>query len=522
MTLNTSPLWRLLDATAVALPTIENLAGLRGTAPDGAPAANRKALARLLAHEHRLDPDALQALTELAAADTPVLVCGQQAGLLLGPGYTIHKALALLALRDRVRAATGRPAVAVFWVEANDHDWAEVARIRIPGRPDFRLALPTALEGRSVGRIPFDATLKGPLRGLLSELAADWPADLLHSAQACLDDAATPAAFFCELLRTLTRGSGLIVLDPSRPAVRELAGPFHRLLHARSVPLAEAVARSTPRLVDLGFIPPVSEAARFPWFVEVDGRRQRPSDEMQAVASVAGPADRLSPDVLGRPLLQDWLLGTALSVLGPSEILYNCQIAGAHEALDLQAPMLWPRPRLRWIGREELNTLRALGLDPAAPPVPGQPWPEDWLRGLDGMAEALEAAEELRELGIRSRELATRFSEREDQQDLLPMAERAMAALAQLGERIQGLARKGHKQQLKEIHALTDWLDHPGLPQERRVNSLALLARAGLSRLDQTLWSQLDPAAEGVSWLIHHAGQVHIEQEHTQSGSPDA
>jgi uncharacterized protein YllA (UPF0747 family) len=493
---------------ALQTPGDAALAGLAGPSADSPQAARRPELARLLATDHRQDPAARQALDQLALPGTPVLVTGQQAGLLLGPGYTLHKCLALLALRDRVLRLTGRPAVAVFWAETNDHDWAEAALVRIPGRADFRLALPGALEGRSVGRIPFDAGLKAPLRSLLAELEADWPPELHALARTCLDTAVTPGAFFCDLLREVTRGSGLLVLDPSQPGLRELAGPFFRQLHALGDEPARAVAAGAGLLADRGKVPPVAQAAPFPWFVDVDGRRQRPTDAMQAKASVSGPADRLSPDVISRPLLQDWLLGTSLSLLGPSELLYNGQIAGLHGSLGLNPPLLWPRPRLRWIAAREKEELENLGLDPAAPPVPGQPWPEAWLSNLEGMAEALARSRDLAAMAGQVRRMAEFPAGGETRPDLLGQAEKVASALAQFDERLQQAARRRHKGRLKEIHRITDWLDHPGLPQERRVNSLALLARAGVSRLDPALWAAIDALAPDTRWLVHHEGAL--------------
>lgn len=504
---------RLLAQRGLALPGDTALATLAGPAPGSDTAARRPELARVLAADHRGDPAAAQALALLADPATPVLVAGQQAGLLLGPGYTLHKTLALLALRDRVTRLTGRPAVAVFWAETNDHDWAEAAGIRIPGRADFRLPLPAALEGRSVGRLSFDSGLKGPLRALVAELSPDWPAGLAGTVRDTLETAVTPGGFFCGLLRALTRGSGLLVLDPSQPSLRTLAGPFYRQLHGLGNAVSHAVLAGAQDLVSHGFTPPVAEAARFPWFVEVEGRRQRPTDPLQASASASGPSDRLSPDVVSRPLLQDWLLGTSLSLLGPSELLYNCQIAGLHARMGLVTPLLWPRPRLRWIGREDLETLLAAGLDPSAPPVPGQPWPENWLQGLEGMSEALAISRELAGMAERVRELASEPVAGDTRPDLPPLAEKVAASLALFDERLVQTARRRHKGRLRELHRITDWLDHPGQPQERRVNSVALLAKAGLSAIGPELWNTVDPCAAGVTWLIHEQGRVHSRPE---------
>src|SRR4029450_12256819 len=57
---------------------------------------------------------------------TVAVVTGQQAGLFGGPLFTLLKALTALRLADQVRTEHGVPTVAVFWIDAEDHDWDEV------------------------------------------------------------------------------------------------------------------------------------------------------------------------------------------------------------------------------------------------------------------------------------------------------------------------------------------------------------------------------------------------------------
>ena len=67
--------------------------------------------------------EAAQALADPRAV---ALVTGQQAGLFGGPLFTLLKALTALKLADQVAREHGVPAIAVFWIDAEDHDWNEV------------------------------------------------------------------------------------------------------------------------------------------------------------------------------------------------------------------------------------------------------------------------------------------------------------------------------------------------------------------------------------------------------------
>src|SRR5579872_3066292 len=64
-------------------------------------------------------------LTRLAQPGTVAVVTGQQVGLFSGPAYTIYKALTAVKLA-RELTARGIPAVPIFWLATEDHDFAEI------------------------------------------------------------------------------------------------------------------------------------------------------------------------------------------------------------------------------------------------------------------------------------------------------------------------------------------------------------------------------------------------------------
>src|SRR5207249_7235355 len=71
-------------------------------------------------------PRAVEAAAQLVDRQAVAIVTGQQAGLFGGPVFTLLKALTALKLASHLAREHHVPAVAVFWVEAEDHDWDEV------------------------------------------------------------------------------------------------------------------------------------------------------------------------------------------------------------------------------------------------------------------------------------------------------------------------------------------------------------------------------------------------------------
>src|SRR4030095_9740168 len=113
----------------------------------GDPAAWRDAIARVSSHPRPRDAvvevlhsqqrrreapaEAVTAAARLADSASVAVVTGQQAGLFGGPLFTLLKALTAIQLAERVRSEHRVRAVAVFWVDAEDHDWNEVKACRV-------------------------------------------------------------------------------------------------------------------------------------------------------------------------------------------------------------------------------------------------------------------------------------------------------------------------------------------------------------------------------------------------------
>src|SRR5438874_7766098 len=67
-------------------------------------------------------------LKRLGQPGTVAVVTGQQVGLFSGPAYTIYKVLHAVKLAEWL-SGNGIPAVPVFWLATEDHDFAEVNHV---------------------------------------------------------------------------------------------------------------------------------------------------------------------------------------------------------------------------------------------------------------------------------------------------------------------------------------------------------------------------------------------------------
>ena len=155
---------------------------------------------------------------------TVAIVTGQQAGLFGGPLYTLYKALTAVKLAAQVSQEHQVPAVAVFWVESEDHDWDEVASCSVL---DAELQRQRHHAAPAAGRRPDAdrpaARSASEINAAIDQLAATLPPTGVHG-RASSTICATPIArasrmsdAFARWMERLLGDLGLVVFECSDP-----------------------------------------------------------------------------------------------------------------------------------------------------------------------------------------------------------------------------------------------------------------------------------------------------------------
>ena len=330
-------------------------------------------------------------LDALAQPGTVAVVSGQQVGLFLGPLFTIYKAATAIVVARALQAETGHACVPIFWLQTEDHDFAEIDHCLLPhaaGEP-LRVALADPQQGHShvpVAHRRLGASVASALDAIEAELAT-WPhtPELMALLRKNYQPESTLAEAFAPLLATLLREEGLVFLQPRDPAIAALAAPVHRkcledagilssLLEERAHALAAdgfaAQVHIRPGSPLCFFAPDAQDGPRYR--LDPDGESWRLAGHPEAGqvthAEVLAWLDReplrLSTSALSRPLLQDTLLPTAAYVGGPGEIAYFAQLAPAYKHFGLAMPLIVPRARFRVVDERTRGMLDKLGLGP--------------------------------------------------------------------------------------------------------------------------------------------------------------
>jgi bacillithiol synthase len=299
------------------------------------------------------------AAIEALRSGAGTVLTGQQVGLFGGPLFTPLKAATALA-RARQATQAGHPHAAIFWLATEDHDFAEINHVTFPSRRELKKLIyetppPAPVP---VGRVVLDEAIT-PLIDQAWELLGS--SDAMDALAVAYQPGRTFAQAFAEFYGKAFAAQGLLILDAEGRDIHRIGAPVLRAALERADELHAALIERNRALEAAGYHAQVAVAPQssllFLINEQTGGERtggrialkrvpptaQEPNGLWQAgrerysTADLVGILDaapeRISPAALLRPVFQDYLLGTSLTIGGPAEIAYFAQSAVLFEKI---------------------------------------------------------------------------------------------------------------------------------------------------------------------------------------------
>jgi len=330
----------------------------------------RKTIASILRRQNEMygsDSKALRRIKELEDPDSVAILTGQQVGLFTGPLYTVYKALTAIHLSEELRTH-GIKAVPIFWMDTEDHDLPEVTRHTVLDSHssihtlDYRNDLFDEAEAsvRPVGSLQLMQSIQQVVRDYVSYLLdCEWKPYVQSQLESAYKPGVSLAVSFARLLSRILDGSGLILFDPQDEEAKALTSSIFQEALRNADAVHAALVQRNHELEAAGFHTQVSVMENSTvLFYLADGERRalerrssgfglRHSNRTLNLDELLNCAERtpekLSPNVLLRPLVQDYLFPTLAYVGGSSELAYFAQIEVLYTFFDRPMPVLWPR-----------------------------------------------------------------------------------------------------------------------------------------------------------------------------------
>lgn len=293
------------------------------------------------------------------------IVTGQQVGLFGGPMFAIYKALTAVKLAEEATAA-GVDSVPVFWLATSDHDLAEVNHVSLPGPDGLLRTLTTSshgVAGAPVSQVRLGEEILPVVEEAVSLLGDSEASQFLRESYR---PGETLGTAFARFYARLFAEWGVILLDASDAELHRVAAPVERAAIERAEELDAALLARGQALEKAGYSQQVKvtassvllfamrEGARTPIYRREGSNKasefaigSEPGAEKLSSAELLDRIDsapeNFSPNVLLRPVVQDYLLPTLAYTGGAAEAAYFAQAGAVYDAILRRVTPIVPR-----------------------------------------------------------------------------------------------------------------------------------------------------------------------------------
>ncbi len=303
-------------------------------------------------------------INSLLSNKTLAVVAAQQIGLFGGPLQYFYKIITAIKLARKFSEVFDEfRFVPVFWLESEDHDYENASKTytynydKAIRKIIYDDGLPVEENRGSVGSLVFGKNLKKTYVALRETLRkTEHTGELLELLNGAYSEGVSFGAAFRRLLFELFDEYGLIIFDANCREAKSLVKDLfkegvenHEALAVlgvqRSARLEKeyhAQVKIHPVNLYLAFddarlrIEPYGESFKA-------GNRRKIWSKGELLDLIDDMPEKFSPDVIFRPLMQDKILPTAVTVAGFNEMNYFPQIIPYYEYFGMQTPLIYPR-----------------------------------------------------------------------------------------------------------------------------------------------------------------------------------
>ena len=300
------------------------------------------------------------------------IVGGQQAGVLTGPLYSVYKAITVILLANEQRRLLDMPIVPIFWIAGEDHDLEEINHTYTAVNGD--------VQKRSYSKRSNKKTMASALeidQEMMEQLIVTvfkdfgetaYTETLFHEVLEVSSNSKTFTDFFANLMNRLFAKYGLLMIDAAYEPFRKFESEYFIRLIEHNEEIASVVVAQEQALERAGYGKPIDasmhnanlfyikDGERFllerkdGYFVNALAHVKLSKEELLQIAQFS--PEKLSNNVVTRPLMQEMTLPVLAFVGGPGELAYWATLKRAFSTLELDMPIFAPRLHMSIVTRK--------------------------------------------------------------------------------------------------------------------------------------------------------------------------
>lgn len=311
-----------------------------------------------------------------------VVIGGQQAGLLTGPLYTIHKIISIIKLAKEQEQLLNIPVIPIFWIAGEDHDFNEINHAFV--------SKDEKVEKRTIAQKHYKKSPVSTIK-INKKIAEEWIKEiigtygetvhtnsLLEQLFIDLNQSDTYVDFFIRIILRLFPNKGLVLVDSGDEGLRKIGSPFTELIIRQNAELGENVLCGQMSLKEMGYGEPIemNEENAHLFYLQKGERillersnghfigknKECHFDQASLINIARNEPYLLSNNVVTRPLMQEYVFPTLAFISGPGEIAYWSVLKKAFHLFGFKVPPVIPRLMISFVDRKVNQYIKEKGI----------------------------------------------------------------------------------------------------------------------------------------------------------------
>jgi len=449
-----------------------------------------------------------QALHQLSLENTFTVTTGHQLSLLTGPLYFIYKILHVIKQCEELKVTyPSNNFIPVFWMASEDHDFEEIKATAV-----FNQALSwEAKEFGAVGR--FSTVGLQEIIGELKNMFSNHPNASVFSMLEAYQGPTYGVAFF-RFIHELFADFGLVILDGDNAIFKEAFAPIIEKELEEQFSF-QAVQETSMELNKRGLKTQVNPREINLFYLSPNKRERiiKNDDHTFSVGSISfskgdllnrlkeNPQD-FSPNVILRPVYQEFILPNVCYVGGVGELNYWLQLKGVFEKAKVVFPLIQVRSSMFYLDSALVDKIDGLGLL----------W-KDFFKEKNQLVKEFvnkngEAAFDFSLLALKFNDLKSMISNISAEHDtqLSSAIGADVAKMESLLETIKNkkwrAEKQKHEKAIKQIEQIKERLFPKGSMQERSMNFFQICPDGNVSEKLQVIYEAIDPFNSNIQLII--------------------
>ena len=433
--------------------------------------ADRDILADVLTNQYAQNGLSTAFHAQLATANISLLrdvatytvTTGHQLNIFAGPLYFIYKIVTAIKLSRQLKAAfPDKNFVPVYWMASEDHDFAEINYTNIGGKKVHWWHEASGATGR-INPETMRQALNQYKGALGIDNHANELADIVETAYTNFDKLADATRY---LVNALFGQYGLVIIDADDIRFKQQFAPVieRDIIEQNSY---KNITATNKKLQQLGVHIQVNPR-EINFFYLMDGLRERIvfEDEQYKVLNteisfseaglkqeIVEHSERFSPNVVMRPLYQEYILPNIAYIGGGAEIVYWLELKSNFDQYKVDFPVLILRNSGLIITKETAAKISKMELQPAELFKSTDQIKNDWIKKHS--QHGLSITEEWREISTAFEKIKLRAHKIDG--TLVPSTD---AVLARLKHAMNNLEKKLVKAEKKNYHTRLEQVEH--------------------------------------------------------------